>query len=568
MNKLQWKLGLILGLLILAVWLLYPTVEWYTKTPDEREKLESVRLRPKRILNLGLDLRGGTHMLLELDVAKLEKKEALADAMARAIEIIRNRVDQYGVGEVPIARQGDRWISVDLPGISNTEEAENLIGKTALLEFRLTNDGPEAMKVLEKVAALGESPLAKNGKLHPEVAKVMPKDSILAKAAAGEDTRQAYYVLEATVPLTGAYLENARVETDTQFGYPTIGFTFNKQGGQIFERFTGANVNRHLAIVLDGVVHSAPVIKTRIGGGTGVIEGNFTMQEARNLAIILRAGALPAPVNIIEKRVVGPSLGEDSIKKGLTASLIGFLFVFVFMMVYYRAGGFVAGVALGLNFVFLVAAMSYFAATLTLPGIAGMILTIGVAADANVVIFERIKEEVRQGKTVRSAINAGYSRGFRTILDANILTILTAAVLFYFATAQPKGFAFTLMLGVATSMLTAVLFTRALLGVMSRIRFFARPAFLGVTGEIVAPPSLGSAAPAGARTRGRGQASAAGRDDGRAPKTAATEVLESATAPGDDVDDQPQAKPATATTGGTKPAGARRTAARKRKRRK
>ncbi|HOI42850.1 MAG TPA: hypothetical protein PK523_07895, partial [Elusimicrobiales bacterium] len=158
MNKLQWKLGLVLGLLILAVWLLYPTVEWYTKTQDERGKLESVRLRPKRILNLGLDLRGGTHMLLELDVEKLEKKEALADAMARAIEIIRNRVDQYGVGEVPIARQGDRWISVDLPGISNTEEAENLIGKTALLEFRLTSDGPEAMKVLEKVDALGESP--------------------------------------------------------------------------------------------------------------------------------------------------------------------------------------------------------------------------------------------------------------------------------------------------------------------------------------------------------------------------------------------------------------------------
>jgi protein-export membrane protein SecD len=461
MNKLQWKLGLVLGLLILAVWLLYPTIEWYTKTQDERGKLESVRLRPKRILNLGLDLRGGTHMLLELDVEKLEKKEALADAMARAIEIIRNRVDQYGVGEVPIARQGDRWISVDLPGISNTEEAENLIGKTALLEFRLTNDGPEAMKVLEKVDALGESPLSKTGKLHPEIAKVMPKGSILAKAAAGEDTRQTYYVLEATVPLTGAYLENARVETDTQFGYPTIGFTFNKEGGRIFERFTGANVNRHLAIVLDGVVHSAPVIKTRIGGGTGVIEGNFTMQEARNLAIVLRAGALPAPVNIIEKRVVGPSLGEDSIKKGLTASLIGFLFVFVFMMVYYRAGGFVAGLALGLNFVFLVAAMSYFAATLTLPGIAGMILALAMAIDANVLILERMREEMALAKPLAMVIPTSYDKAWSAIFDSNVTTWIAGIFLFQFGSGPVKGFAVTLTIGLLIGVFTSVFITRA-----------------------------------------------------------------------------------------------------------
>ncbi|MDQ7771919.1 MAG: protein translocase subunit SecD [Elusimicrobiales bacterium] len=461
MNKLQWKLGLVLGLLIFSVWLLYPTIEWYTKTQDEREKLESVRLRPKRILNLGLDLRGGTHMLLELDVEKLDKKETLTDAMARAIEIIRNRVDQYGVGEVPIARQGDRWISVDLPGISNTEEAENLIGKTALLEFRLTNDGPEAMKALEKVDAFGESPLDKTGKLHPEIAKVMPKGSILAKAAAGEDSRQRYYVLEATVPLTGAYLENARVETDTQFGYPTIGFTFNKEGGRIFERFTGANVNRHLAIVLDGVVHSAPVIKTRIGGGTGVIEGNFTMQEARNLAIVLRAGALPAPVNIIEKRVVGPSLGEDSIKKGLTASLIGFLFVFVFMMVYYRAGGFVAGIALGLNFVFLVAAMSYFAATLTLPGIAGMILALAMAIDANVLILERMREEMALAKPLAMVIPTSYDKAWSAIFDSNVTTWIAGIFLFQFGSGPVKGFAVTLTIGLLIGVFTSVFITRA-----------------------------------------------------------------------------------------------------------
>ncbi len=461
MNRLQWKLGLALGLLIFSVWLLYPTIEWYTKTQDEREKLESVRLRPKRILNLGLDLRGGTHMLLELDVDKLDKKEPLPDAMARAIEILRNRVDQYGVGEVPIARQGDRWISVDLPGISNTEEAENLIGKTALLEFRLTKDGPEAGKVLEKVDSFGESPLDKAGRLHPEIAKLMPKGAILARAAAGEDTRQRYYVLEATVPLTGAYLENARVETDTQFGYPTIGFTFNKEGGKIFERFTGANVNRHLAIVLDGVVHSAPVIKTRIGGGTGVIEGNFTMQEARNLAIILRAGALPAPVNIIEKRVVGPSLGEDSIRKGLTAALIGFVFVFVFMMIYYRAGGFVAGLALGLNFVFLAAAMSYFAATLTLPGIAGMILALAMAIDANVLILERMREEMALGKPLAMVIPTSYDKAWSAIFDSNVTTWIAGIFLFQFGSGPVKGFAVTLTIGLLVGVFTSVFITRA-----------------------------------------------------------------------------------------------------------
>lgn len=461
MNKLQWKLGLVLGLLILAVWLLYPTVEWYTKTQDERERLEAAQLRPKRILNLGLDLRGGTHMLLELDVAKLEKKEDLPDAMARAIEIIRNRVDQYGVGEVPIARQGDRWISVDLPGISNTAEAEKLIGRTALLEFRLTSDGPEATKVLEKVDALADPALDKTGAPHPEIAKILPKGLVLAKAASGEDARQRYYVLEATVPLTGAHLENARVETDTQFGYPTIGFTFDKEGGKIFERFTGANVNRHLAIVLDGVVHSAPVIKTRIGGGTGVIEGNFTMEEARNLAIVLRAGALPAPVNIIEKRVVGPSLGEDSIKKGLTAALAGFVFIVAFMLVYYRAGGFVAGLALGLNFIFLVAAMSYFAATLTLPGIAGMILALAMAIDANVLILERMREEVALSKPLAMAIPTSYDKAWGAIFDSNVTTWIAAIFLFQFGSGPVKGFAVTLTIGLLIGVFTSVFITRA-----------------------------------------------------------------------------------------------------------
>jgi len=461
MNKLHWKIGTVLGLLILSFWLLYPSVEWYTKTADERAKTEAMRLRPKRILNLGLDLQGGTHLLLELDVEKLDKKEKLHDAMTRAIEIIRNRVDQYGVGETPISRQGERWISVDLPGISNTEEAEHLIGKTALLEFRLVNTSNEAQDVLSKVDALDGPPFDKKGVLIPEIAKIMPKGTILRKAAPGPDGERArYYVLEDQVPVTGAYLENARVETDQQFGTPSIGFTFNKEGGKLFENFTGANVNKFLAIVLDDMVHSAPVIKSRIGGGSGVIEGSFTMEEARNLAIILRAGALPAPVNIIEKRVVGPGLGEDSIKKGLSAAAIGFVFVIAFMLVYYRAGGFVADIALALNFVFLAAAMSYFGATLTLPGIAGIILSLAMAIDANVLILERMREEKLLSKPVAMIIPTSYDKAWSAILDSNVTTWIAGIFLFQFGSGPVKGFAVTLTIGLLIGVFTSVFVTR------------------------------------------------------------------------------------------------------------
>jgi protein-export membrane protein SecD len=463
MNKLHWKIGLILGLVVLSVWLLYPTVEWYTKPADERAKLEAVKLRPARMLNLGLDLRGGTHMLLELDVAKLDKKETIADAMARAIEIIRNRIDQYGVGETPISRQGERWISVDLPGISNTEQAENLIGKTAMLEFRLVNTSPEAEKVLTKVADLNESPFDKDGKLLPEIAKLMPKNTGLFKADSKDnDSRTKYYVLESAVGITGAYLENARVTTDQQFGYPNIAFTFNKEGGKIFERYTGENVHKYLAIVLDDIVHSAPVINGRIPGGNGVIEGSFTMEEARNLAIVLRAGALPAPVTIIEKRVVGPDLGEDSIKKGLSAAAIGFLLVVVFMMVYYKAGGFISDIALGLNFVFLIAAMSYFSATLTLPGIAGMILSLAMAIDANVLILERMREELALSKPIPMIIPVAYDKAWSAILDSNVTTWIAAIFLFQFGSGPVKGFAVTLTIGLLVGMFTSVFITRAI----------------------------------------------------------------------------------------------------------
>lgn len=465
MEKLHWKIGITLGLIILSLWLLYPGMEWYTKTPEEKATMETMHMRPKHIMNLGLDLKGGTHMLLELEVEKLSKKDkaGLNDAMSRAIEIIRNRIDQYGVGETPISRQGERWISVDLPGISNTEEAENLIGKTAQLEFHIVSEASGVSDVLAKADELDDPAIDKNGNIHPEIKKLLPKGTTLFKGLteSGSD-RSTYYVLDSSVPLTGSYLENARVETDNQFGTPVIGFTFNREGGRIFDKLTGANINKRLAITLDGVVQSAPNIKTRISGGSGIIEGSFTMEEARSLAVVLRAGALPAPVKIIEKRVVGPGLGEDSIKKGLGAAAIGFLSVVVFMIIYYKAGGLVAVIALSLNFIFLAATMSWFNATLTLPGIAGIILSLAMAIDANVLILERMREEYTLSKPLQIIIPLAYDKAWSAILDSNVTTWIAGVFLFQFGSGPVKGFALTLIMGLVIGMFTSVFVTRVI----------------------------------------------------------------------------------------------------------
>jgi len=466
MTKLQWKMALVLALIILSIYLLYPTFDWYSKDNTEKEKLEAMRMRPKKILNLGLDLRGGTHLLLELEIDKLPKNEKIQDALQRAIEIIRNRIDQYGIAETPIAKQGDRWISVDLPGIAKTEQAEALIGKTAMLKFMLVSTSSDVPKVLEKIASLNTPPFDKDGNLIPEIKKIMPKNTVLLKAKGERDeensSEQKYYILEDSAPITGAYLENARVETDTQFGYPHIAFTFNKEGGKIFENFTGSNIGRNLAIVLDDVVHSAPVIKSKIPGGKGVIEGSFTMEEAREIALILRAGALPAPVKIIEKRVVGPTLGEDSIKKGIRASIIGFIVVALFMIIYYSMGGFIADIALLLNFLFLIAAMSYFGATLTLPGIAGIILSLAMAVDANVLILERMREELEFSKPIPMIIPTAYEKAWSAIFDSNVTTWITSIFLFQFGSGPVKGFATTLTIGLVIGVFTSVFVTRTI----------------------------------------------------------------------------------------------------------
>ncbi|MEJ2097376.1 MAG: protein translocase subunit SecD, partial [Deltaproteobacteria bacterium] len=268
------------------------------------------------------------------------------------------------------------------------------------------------------------------------------------------------YLVQKNTLLTGASLTDARVEIDSQYNEPYVSIQFDKKGGRIFSRITEQNVKKRLAIVLDGKVYSAPVIQEKISGGAARITGSFTMEQARDLAIALRAGALPAPVNVIEERTVGPSLGADSIRKGLISMCIGGLLVVIFMVIYYKGSGLIADIALLLNIVIIAGGLAGFQATLTLPGIAGIILTIGMAVDANVLIFERIREEMALGKTPRASVDAGYTRATLTILDANVTTLIAALVLFQFGTGPVKGFAVTLSLGVLASLFTALILTR------------------------------------------------------------------------------------------------------------
>jgi protein-export membrane protein SecD len=437
-----------------SIYLLYPSFEWYRLPAAEREQREKIK-DPilGKILNLGLDLRGGTHLVLELDASKLDPAANIGDAVDRAIEIIRNRVDQFGLAEPLITRQGDRWIVVQMPGIKDPGRAKDLIGKTALLEFRMVENSPALSDIITKLQEKGARP-DEIGQ-YPEIAKLVPKGYQLFT---GKEDR--YYLLKSTPELTGSTLVNAKVELGGQFGYPHVSIEFNRDGARIFAAVTEANVDKNLAIVLDGVVQSAPVIRSRIPDGKAIIEGNFTMEDAKLLATVLRAGALPAPVRVIEERTVGPTMGEDSIKFGFISCLVGSLAVMVFMMIYYGFSGFIANSALALNLLLLLGAMAGFHATLTLPGIAGIALTLGMAIDANVLILERVRDELKMGKTPRLALDAGYEKAFITILDSNVTTLIAAVFLFQFGTGPIKGFAVTLTVGIIVSMFTAIVVTR------------------------------------------------------------------------------------------------------------
>lgn len=455
-NKLAVKWGLIIAILLGSLYLIYPNYKWYSKPLAEREKLDALGERPKRMLNLGLDLRGGSSLLLELEVAKLNAKEPLNEAMARAIEIIRNRIDQYGLAETSITKQGDKWIMVQLPGVSNPQRAEELIGKTAMLEFRIVkNDTTAAQAAIEKLEAT-DKPFDDEGNLASEIAALVPQGYQIMRNKDG-----GYSVVTDTATVTGADLENARVVMMGENGYPEVSFTFNAEGSKKFGQLTGANIGKQLAIVLDNTVQSAPVVQSRITKD-GRISGTFTPEEARNLAIVLKAGALPAPVKVIEKKTIGPTLGEDSIKSGLSASFYGLIAILLFMAIYYKAAGVISDIALVLNFILTVAIMSYFSATLTLPGIAGMILSLAMAIDANVLIIERMREEKLAGRPVYEIINLGYDKAWSAIFDSNITTIIVGACLLQFGTGPVKGFAVTLIIGLLVSLFTAVFVTRAI----------------------------------------------------------------------------------------------------------
>lgn len=495
----------------------------------------------KKELKLGLDLQGGMHLVLDVDTKGLSK-DAAESSVKGALEIIRNRIDQFGVSEPTIQKIGSARILVQLPGLRDANRAKDLIGKTALLEFNLlasNEDIKETVDALdsylknnyekyaflkkveeEKATAVEEALLEKPEELAdttsetadttgviedeseynnlfssliavfgselvvkpenlplfkklislPEIKKVIPSGiTILLGKINPEDiygTRPVYFLYD-KVELTGASLKSADVRIGQGMdpktaNKPYVSLQFDNEGARIFSNVTGQHIKERLAIVLDNIVHSAPVIQDKIRGGNAQITGNFDMKEAKDLAIVLRAGNLPAPVNIVEERTVGPSLGSDSIKAGFKAALIGMIIVVLFMMVYYKLSGLIADFALICNILIIMAALTMLNASLTLPGIAGIILTIGMAVDANVLIFERIREEIRSGKTVRTAIDNGYKKAVITIADANITTLITAIVLYQFGTGPIKGFAVTLSLGILASMFTAIVVTRAI----------------------------------------------------------------------------------------------------------
>ena len=610
-SKITTKIILILAVFITAIYLLYPTYKFNSMTDAQKEKMRLddpqgfLKLKSKTI-NLGLDLQGGMHVILEVDIKELLDKlakykndgfikalneteeqvsqtdedfitvfvqklnahnlkierfyanserrteadvisflrEQTTEAVTRSLEILRNRVDEFGVSEPIIQKQGDRRIIVELAGITDPNRVRKLIGETALLEFKLLKDNIVAGQVAENInkfimskispsdtvstdkkdnkdttaTALEEMfgvndsdsaktteafvqdsaaniyeeglffldprdkqtllvPVEKKEKFKrilelPEVQKIISDDAGNAEFLWGakpvfEDKYYQVYLVSKTVELTGETIVDAFPQPGSQSDPTSIGkyevsLTLSDDGARVFSRVTGANIGKRLAIVLDNKVFLAPSLRVKISDGRARITGLDAMSEAKDLAIVLKAGALPAPVTILGEQTVGPSLGVDSIKAGSYSAIVGLFLVVIFMALYYKLSGLVADLALILNIVFIMAIMAYFHATLTLPGIAGIILTMGMAVDANVLIYERIREEIRRGKTVRASIDVGYGKAFITILDANVTTFIAGLVLYTYGSGPVQGFALTLMIGIVASMFTAIVVSRVI----------------------------------------------------------------------------------------------------------
>lgn len=463
-------------------------------------------------------------------IAQLKKDSE--DAVNRAMEIIRNRVDQYGVSEPSIQRQGSRRIIVELPGIAKEEEAKQLLQGTALLEFRLVKDPEFTYQIMERIdKALAKVLAAGNDSLLAELSDTTKKSDTTAaadttqKQLTEEEFRQQHpffsialldpqgrsadafvkeddrnkilrwlslpevkkeipdnvefvfsakpisttqdgkkvffmYLVNKQPELTGGVVTNAVATLDPNTSSPIVNMEMNSEGAVEWARITGANIGKRIAIMLDGKVFSAPVVRGKIPGGRSQIEGMENLDEAKLLEIVLKAGALPAPVDVIEERIVGPSLGEDSVQGGLNSAIFGYLAVAIFMIIYYRQSGSIAAGVLVFTILFILGVLAGFKATLTLPGIAGIVLTIGMAVDANVLIFERIREELATGKTLKASIDSGFSKALSAILDSNITTFFTGIILYQFGTGPVQGFALTLMIGIASTLFSALVISR------------------------------------------------------------------------------------------------------------
>lgn len=521
----KWKVILVLAVCVLGLAFSLPNF-----LPDKTLRAIPDWL-PNQQVNLGLDLRGGSHLLLRVEVEavideyleglvdtirvelrgariryqnlgiqgsgvnvtipnedKLEEARdllrrvdpdsefsvegnrirlALTDqlvterttsAVQQSIEIVRRRIDETGVREPTIQRQGEDRILVQVPGLDDPERLKRLLGETAKLTFHL---------------------LDQDNSVQSAMAGRVPPGSTLRPSANESDGQgnPRMYLVEKRVMLSGESLVDAQPNFDQRTNEPIVSFRFDSAGAKRFGDITTKHVGEPFAIVLDGEVISAPVIREPIVGGSGQISGGFTTQEAQDLALLLRAGALPAPLQILEERTVGPGLGQDSIEAGKIASIVGLIAVIVFMGLYYGQFGLYADVALAVNMILILGALSVLQATLTLPGIAGIVLTIGMAVDANVLIFERMREEVRLGRTPISAVDAGYSRALTTIVDANVTTLIAAVLLYVFGSGPVRGFAVTLAIGIVTSMFTAIMLTRLMVVTWLRRR---RPAALPI----------------------------------------------------------------------------------------
>lgn len=382
---------------------------------------------------------------VELMIGESTLKAARKDLMAQTIEIVRRRLDESGTKELDLQAQGENYILVQVPGVTDPEEIKRLLGKTAKMSFHLVDD-----TVAVKEALAGNLPMG---------TKVLPFEE--------KNGRLQYAVVQSRSILTGDMLVDAKVVFDS-YNNPAVSFRFNNVGAKVFGEITANNVHKHLAIVLDNKIISAPVINGPILGGQGEITGGFSVQTANELALLLRAGALPVPLKVAEERSIGPSLGSDSIASGSKAAIIGVVAVVVFMVLFYGLFGLIADFALIFNLFLTIAILSLFNATLTLPGIAGMVLALGMAVDANVLIFERIKEELRRGRTPLAAIESGYNLAFTTITDSNLTTLLTTFILYIFGSGPVKGFAVTISVGIICSMFTAITLSKVIITLWCR----------------------------------------------------------------------------------------------------